>query len=1129
MTRFFWPALFVRLACVSVLTGCGASAVPDPGGSVEVDVVTADAGLHDTGLVDAAPDLLTPDADVVDAHPDGPDENDAILDETDTVFDETDTVPDENDTVLDETDAVLDETTLLDAAPDLVSPNEDASDANEDTFVQNDAVLDQTDTVLDETDTVPDETDTVLDETDTVPDETDTAQDQTDAVADESDANSGESDATSAESDAVLADTDADAPPTDVVVPTWTLTLVSGGGQSAWVDADLPQPVVLLLTDTAGQPVIGADVTVVPPTGALATPVVGTTGPDGHVAFALRLPLQPQANVAFAFVGPQGAALTVTAQALAPEAGTVFTAVGLDPPATATLDGPGTVAQVSLLHGLAVDTDGTVYFSQASFGGFGGCRIAALSPTGQVSVIAGTGPCTSTGDDGPATAATLASPAGLAIDRVGRALYIAETGANRVRRIDLVTGTITTAAGSTPGTLASPTQVFWGPGPVPFVGSTLYISDDAHQRIAVLTPSGDVVTWLGAQPGDCGSKPVVFAGCGSGCHVVWDTMGRAFVSGAMCGTAAGVPEAGLSTDGIVRVDAFGGLTHIAGNYDYDATDGGQARRSSVVISGLAMDAGGNVLISSKAEERVRRIDGRTGVVSTILGAVGNFSQSGNYVPGGMAGVKEPEGLAIGPQGQLYVADDGQLRVLWQAAADLPTPVTLVDMTPPDAAAAQDAPVTQVVVQTALVAGGAVAGVPVRWTALSPGAGVRPETFESDPAGQSALHGRVGLQPGVATFRAEVFDLHGDAWPTSPLDVHTQVTPVASQTVFNVLAIDPVGAAQGVATLAKTSAVDVVASADGHLYVAVDCGVLAVDGAGVSTWVAGNGETCTFALPTDQAQDARLWPGALALDDANHHLYVGDAEAGRVVRIHLSTGTITLFGGGGTATKPPYGDAGPATDGTFGQVTALELGNGGLFVGDTGRNQVRFIASDGTLSTLPIPQADCFWGTGCETAPGMCWLRDLAWDPAANRLLISAPACGPGIVGDASTVLGWSPGDTVPTRVAGQSLGVGSSEDGTPLLDAAFGTYAGGLSIGFDPAGTLHLMVAYAYDKRFRKVDNGQIVTIAGVQNGQPNDPAGDYGPFAQAEFQTPTRFTFVPPGGLGTFAFIDGGRVRVVW
>ena len=91
--------------------------------------------------------------------------------------------------------------------------------------------------------------------------------------------------------------------------------------------------------------------------------------------------------------------------------------------------GPAVAAQLDSPAGLAVGSDGTVYVSE-----FGGDRVRAISPAGTISTVAGTGAPGGDGDGGPAGAATLQEPIGLALSRRGD-LHIADSANHRVRRI----------------------------------------------------------------------------------------------------------------------------------------------------------------------------------------------------------------------------------------------------------------------------------------------------------------------------------------------------------------------------------------------------------------------------------------------------------------------------------------------------------------------------------------------------------------------------------------------------------------------------------------------------------------------------------------------------------------------
>jgi trimeric autotransporter adhesin len=102
--------------------------------------------------------------------------------------------------------------------------------------------------------------------------------------------------------------------------------------------------------------------------------------------------------------------------------------------------GLATLAQLNAPTGVAVDTAGNLYVSDTS-----NCRVRKVdSLSGNITTIAGTGQCGYSGDGGPGAAAELNFPHGIALDSSGN-LYISDTDNSRVRKLD-PTGTITTVA-----------------------------------------------------------------------------------------------------------------------------------------------------------------------------------------------------------------------------------------------------------------------------------------------------------------------------------------------------------------------------------------------------------------------------------------------------------------------------------------------------------------------------------------------------------------------------------------------------------------------------------------------------------------------------------------------------------
>ena len=207
------------------------------------------------------------------------------------------------------------------------------------------------------------------------------------------------------------------------------------------------------------------------------------------------------------------------------------------------------------------------------------------------------------GDGGPANLATLWQPAGTAEDSAGD-IYIADTENNVIREIDAATGTITRFAGT--GRAGAT-----GPG-----GLATRTRLDAPQAVAV-NAAGDVF--------------------------VADTNNNR------------VDEV-LSNGHIV---GFAGV----GRPGY-AGDGGPAARAELTEpTGVAVDSAGDVYIADAGNNVIRRVDAKTGAITTVAGdyaadqandGLGGFSGDGG--PATSARLYDPEGVAVDSAGDLFIAD-----------------------------------------------------------------------------------------------------------------------------------------------------------------------------------------------------------------------------------------------------------------------------------------------------------------------------------------------------------------------------------------------------------------------------------------------------------------------------------------
>ncbi len=139
--------------------------------------------------------------------------------------------------------------------------------------------------------------------------------------------------------------------------------------------------------------------------------------------------------------------------------------------------GPATAATLFAPVGLAVSPDGSLHIADTN-----NHRVRKIDHSGNIVTVAGTGAAGYRGDGGPARDAELNLPLGLAFDRTGN-LYIADSANNRVRMVD-TSGVISTVAGDgSPEQLLLPSTVALDPSGV------LYVADTGNHRIRKLVRS----------------------------------------------------------------------------------------------------------------------------------------------------------------------------------------------------------------------------------------------------------------------------------------------------------------------------------------------------------------------------------------------------------------------------------------------------------------------------------------------------------------------------------------------------------------------------------------------------------------------------------------------------------------
>lgn len=265
-----------------------------------------------------------------------------------------------------------------------------------------------------------------------------------------------------------------------------------------------------------------------------------------------------------------------------------------------------TGAQLNDPNGIALDAAGSVYVADRQNN-----RVRRIDTSGLITTVAGTGTNGFGGDGAAATAAMLNNPRGVAVDRDG-IIFIADQGNQRVRKIG-ATGIIYTIAGTGAGgyngdNIAATAAQLHNPYSVATdTTGNLYIADVDNERIRKITPAGIIVTIAGTGASGFGGDngPATGAMLSEPIGIAADNAGNVFI-------------ADDYNSRIRQVDAGGTIHTIAGNgtsgYNGDGIAATDAELSNA--TGIAVSADGHLLIADYNNNRVRKMDEPTAVVTT---------------------------------------------------------------------------------------------------------------------------------------------------------------------------------------------------------------------------------------------------------------------------------------------------------------------------------------------------------------------------------------------------------------------------------------------------------------------------------------------------------------------------------
>src|SRR5215212_1338565 len=257
------------------------------------------------------------------------------------------------------------------------------------------------------------------------------------------------------------------------------------------------------------------------------------------------------------------------------------------------------------------------------------------------------------GDGGPAKSAGLCGPTDVALDAAGN-IYISDTGLYcsgpggvTIRKVD-PQGVITTVAGtgeegySGDGGPATKARLN-----VPIaVGvdreGNFYISDENNYRIRKVDKDGVITTFAGTgeegHSGDGG--PATSAKLTDPGGIAFDDRGNLYLA---------------DYTSVRKIDPSGTITTVAGTGRAGFSgDGGPATEAKLSAYDVALDGQGNIYISDSENQRIRMVD-KDGIITTLAGS-GKKGYSGDGGPATEAALKDPWGIAVDGEGNVFFTD-----------------------------------------------------------------------------------------------------------------------------------------------------------------------------------------------------------------------------------------------------------------------------------------------------------------------------------------------------------------------------------------------------------------------------------------------------------------------------------------
>lgn len=752
--------------------------------------------------------------------------------------------------------------------------------------------------------------------------------------------------------------------------------------------------------------------------------------------------------------------------------------------------GPATAATLDQPTSVAADGSGNIYIASGNV-------IRKINTSGTISTIAGIGAAGYSGDGGPATAARLNNPMGLALDALGN-LYFADRFNNRVRVVS-TSGIIATILGNGAytstgdGGLATAATCGWPADVAIDAAGNIFIADEGGERIRKIDVGGIINTIAGSGCMGCGAfsgdgGPAALARFDAPVGIAVDGPGNVYISDYYNNRIRFI-----NTSSIMN-------TYVGTGAGVYGGDGGPAAAAMVHNTwAVRTDAAGNLYIADQANNRIRMVNS-SGVITTIAGD-GTAGYGGDGGPATAAKINQPTAAVTDADGNIYIADfaNNVVRKINMCTPPIAAPITglstvcqgagttLSDITPGGVWLSTNTAVATI------SAGGVVTGISGGTTTISytvtNTCGTATATFAMT----------VNPLPVVAPIAGS-----SSVCPTESI-LLTDATPggVWSSSSAAIATVDGTGMVTGVAS----GIVNISYSVTNSCGTTSSIKNVSVGGTSIVITIAGS-STAGYTGDGGPASAALLdQPGGMAID-ATGNIYFADDQHHVVRKIDVS-GIITTIAGTGTIGYS--GDGGAATSAMLSLPKDVAVdAAGNVYIADYFNKRIRKVTPAGLISTVAGNGGSGYGGDGVmATATTVFNPYGIAVDGAGNLYISDY---GNQRIRKVNTT-------GIISTIAGTGT-IGSLGDGGPATNARINNPHG---LTVDAAGNVYF-ADYA-NHRIRKINTSGIITL--FAGGLGSGYSGDGGPATAARVFNPTSVRLDALGNVFIADYVNG-RIRKV-